>query len=57
LQRRQRLGIERAGAHPVDRRLFLRGGSTRSGEDKYGQQASDGAHLQLFCCSNTAWVI
>jgi hypothetical protein len=57
LQRRQRLGIERAGANPVDRRLFLRGDSTRGGEEKESEQPNDSAHLQLFCCSNTAWVI
>ena len=43
LQRRQRLGIERAGGRRVNQVLFLRDGRTRSGEHEDGEQASGSA--------------
>jgi hypothetical protein len=48
LQRRQRLGIERAGWRRIDQVLFLRGRRTRGSEDEDGEQANSGAHQQLF---------
>ena len=48
LQRRQRLGIERAGGRRVNQVLFLRDGRTHGGEDQDGEQAGGGAHQQLF---------
>src|SRR6516162_10059108 len=44
LQRRQRLGIERAGACPVNQVLFFRNGSRRGDEHEDGEQASGSAH-------------
>jgi hypothetical protein len=47
LQRRQRLGIQRAGKHRVNHVFFLRDGRTRGGEEKDSKQPSDSAHQQL----------
>src|SRR5262249_29122669 len=47
-QRRQGLGIERAGKHRVNQVLFLREGRTRGGEGKDSEQASGSAHQQLY---------
>src|SRR5262245_6173018 len=46
--RRQGPGIERAGKHPVNQVLFLRGGGTRGGKEEDGEQASDSVHQQLY---------
>src|SRR5262249_10056591 len=58
LQWRQRLGIERAGGRRVNQVFFLRDGRSPGREDQKGEQASEGAHQQLyFCRSVTHWVV
>jgi hypothetical protein len=44
-QRRQRLGIERAGKHRVNQ---VRHGGTRGGKEEDGEQANESAHQQLY---------
>src|ERR1700724_4327750 len=51
-QRRQRLGIERAGKHRLNQVLFLRDGGARGGKEEDGEEANDSTHQQLY----SVWV-